>query len=289
MTQLFRRKCVATVQPPDPNSFAEPLPQATILDGLRCKFQVKKSLEQTPNQCVLTVYNISQDRRASLEQKHVRVLLEAGYEDTVRQIYSGDARIVHSTQQGPDWVTEFRCGDGERAYTRATFSETYAPGATVEQVVRAAAAAMGIDPGNAVEKVLSTRGPGSLDQYVYGYAFHGKASDALSEIAKSLGLTWSIQDGRLQFLRSTEAAGGEVIVISKDSGLVDSPTFSTPKEGEGEPRLTVKSMLQPSLRCGGVVEVRSRFVSGQFKIHALTHDGDTHAGPWYSTIEAEAV
>lgn len=289
MARLFGRRCVAIVQPPNPNSYVEVLPEAVIIDGLRMKFTVKRSLEETPNQSTLTVFNLSATRRAELQKKGVKVFLQAGYNDSVKQIFSGDATLVFSKQNGPNWETEFRLGDGHRAYKFAQFSETYAPGATVEQVVRALADAMKVDPGNAVDAVLAARGPGSLDQFVYGYAHHGRASTALGEVLRSVGLTWSIQDGRLQVLRDSEPAPGDIIVISKDSGLVDSPAYTTPKDEEGPPRLLVKSLLQPSLRCGGAVEIRSRFISGQFKIHTLTHEGDTESGPWYSMLEVEAL
>lgn len=289
MARLLGRRCTVLVQPPDPTSFVETLPGGVALDGLRCAFKVTKSLEQTPNQCVLTVYNLSKDRRAQLQKKGTKVFLQAGYTGTVRQIFSGDARLVQSKQQGPDWMTEFQCGDGERAYRFARFSETYRPGTSVEQVVRALAAALNIDASNAVQQVTNARGPAGLDQFVYGYAYHGKASDALGEILRSVGLSWSIQDGKLQVLSSTDVAQGQVVVISKESGMVDSPVFNTPKDEEGAPTLSVKTLLQPAILCGGSVEIRSESVNGQFKVLSLTHEGDTNGGPWHTSLELEAL
>ena len=288
MARLFKRRCVAIVQAPDPNSYVEPLPDALVIDGLRMKFEITKTLEKSPNCSTISIFNLSPTHRAQLQKKGTKVYFQAGYEDTVKQVFSGDARRVENTHEGPDWVTKITLGDGERAFKFARFSETFRPGATVETVVRALADAMKLDPGNAVEQTLAAVGPGGLDQFVTGYAFHGRASDALDEVLSSLGLSWSIQDGRLQVLTRTGALAGETILISPSSGLVGSPAFGTPKEKDKEAKLTVKSLLQPSIRCGGVVAVDSAAVKGQFRVVSVKHEGDTAGGDWYTTLELEA-
>lgn len=288
MSRLFNRRCVVMAQAPDPSSFVATLPEAAIIDGLRVKFTVKRTLDPSPNESTIQVFNLSPHRRAELQRKGTKVVLQAGYEDGVGQIFSGDARRVENIHEGPNWITKFTLGDGERAFKFARLSETFAPGATVETVVRALAGAMKLDPGNAVEATRAAVGPGGLDQYATGYAFHGRAADGLNEVFRSLGLTWSIQDGRLQVLRRADVAVGETVLVSPSSGLIGSPAFGTPKEKDQEPRLTVKSLLQPSVRCGGRIAVESRAVKGQFKVHTLTHEGDTAGGEWYSVIECEA-
>lgn len=287
MAQLFDRRCVLLLQAPNPDNFIEPLPGATIVDGLRVKFTIKKTLESSPNQSTVEVYNLSPTHRAAFQKKGTKVYLQAGYKDTVRQIFSGDSRRVENIQTGPDWVTKVTLGDGERAYRFARFSETFTPGATVETVVRSIAAAMKLDATDAVAQTRAALGPGSLDSFFSGYSFHGQASVALDSVLSSLGLTWSIQDGKLQVLAPGTALGGTVPLWSPSSGLIGSPAFGTSTDEKKPARLTAKNLLDPSVQCGGALRVETRSIKGQFKVHTLTHEGDTHGGDWMTTTELE--
>lgn len=287
MTQLFRRKCVAIVAPPI-NFVEVNQSQAVVIEGLRCVFRVDRDLEKNANKLELSVYNLSETTRARLQRKADKIYLQAGYHNTVKQVFSGDIRQVDQTREGPDWVTKFYAGDGERALRFARFSNTYRPGTTVREVVRAIADALGVDSSAAISQAESLL-VGGLDQFVTGYAFHGKASTALDEVLDSVSLTWSIQDGTLQILRRDQPLQGQVVVISPESGLIGSPTFGSPDEKDGPPILQVKSLLQPSIRCGGQVEVRSERIKGQFKVIKLSHTGDTHGGDFYTDLECVAL
>jgi hypothetical protein len=85
-----------------------------------------------------------------------------------------------------------------------------------------------------------------------------------------------------------------VIVLDSTSGLIGSPamgsapTASEKKKG-AKPLLTAKSLLQPPIRPGRRVRVKSAEYSGDFRAVKVTHDGDTAGGNWYTDLELEAL
>ncbi len=271
--KLAQRKCIAIVAPREPTNFVESVADGILVEGLRMSFKVEKTLTKNPNTCELTITNLSAERRAQLQKHGVRVILRAGYKETVAQIFSGDARTIDHSHDKASWHTKIQCGDGERAFQFARFSETYAPGARVSDVIRDVATALGLDVGNAVAQTRALTGP--LDSFVTGYVAHGRASNVLDELLRSVGLTWSIQDGALQVLSSTEAVPGEGLLISASSGLVGSPEYGNPEKKGGPAPLIVKSLLQPTARCGALIALESESHRGTYRITKLSHSGDT--------------
>ena len=86
--------------------------------SLRVTFKIERSGTKTPGTSEIKIYNLSKDARAKLQQKGIKVTLEAGYEDTGRaRIFVGDLRVSDSKLTNGDWVTTLHLGDGERGRT----------------------------------------------------------------------------------------------------------------------------------------------------------------------------
>lgn len=267
-----------------PNNYVQVVPDALKVENLRVDFQIEKDDQPKPNRCVIKVWNFSNNHRAQLNEKGIRVILQAGYEDSIAQIFSGDARFVNHDKVGPDWITKFECGDGERAFKFARVSERFTPGTTVKQVLNTVVKQLMVDPGNALQVAENmTR------QYANGYAIHGVASTELSRILEPSGFQWSIQDGRIEVLGALETISAEVPLISAETGMVGSPEYGTGEKVKGPAMLKVKTLLQPRLRPGQKFELRAINKKGFFKVRKVRHNGSTHGGEWYSELEAVAV
>jgi hypothetical protein len=272
MSELFGRTC------------------AVFLDGLeviglRTQFKVEKGDGKEPNKCEVNVTNLAESTRSQMAKKHAKLVLQAGYDTTIATIFSGDTRSIDHVKSGADWVTKAQAGDGERAYLFARANESFRAGTRVGDVILHLTRALGINPGNALEK--ASRLPSALQVYRNGYVVNGKASAELDKVLHAAGLRWSIQDGALQILGDGESNKQQVIFLSPDSGLIDSPAHSAPdkKKPGASTRLKVKAFLQPTLRPGGRVAIDSRGTKGQFRIHKVTHTGDTSGGDWYTELE----
>lgn len=286
MGQLFDRACVLIAGQSPPDNFVQVVPDALKIQGLRVDFSIEKDDKPPPNHCVIQVYNLNEKHRGQLDQKGIRVILQAGYFGAVSQIFSGDARFINHTKTGPDWITKIECGDAERAYTYARMSQTFGKDTSVQDVIKAVVNQLQVDPGNALQKAQNlTR------SFVNGYVAHGLASNELTRILDAENLTWSIQDGRIQVLELLETVpdSGDVPLISAQTGMVGSPEFGSGEKLKGPGFLKVKTLIQPRIFPGAKFQVRSRGQNGFFKCRKIKFDGSTFGNAWYAEIEAVHV
>lgn len=276
MAQLFRRVCSVTVD-------------TLKVDGLRICFSIKKTLTKEPNTLDLKIYNLSKSTRSAMKKAGAKITVTAGYQNEFGMIFAGDARTVDHTHDQAEWVTHIQCGDGELAYRFARCSGSFASGTSIKDVIRHAVKSLGVNSGNLEDALQSAKFRANLSQFIHGYTAHGKASGELDKLLRSAGLTWSIQNGALQVLQGTAPAKGAAILLSPSTGLIGSPDHGTPEKIGLPPVLKVKSLLRPAARCGGVIEIHSEDVNGQFRVNQLEHTGDSANGDWFTNFEATSI
>jgi len=271
--------------PPTPGTVKAPDgAKGILIQDLRVQFKIEKTTTKEPNRAMIQIYNLAESTRAKLQAKGTRILLQAGYEGHLSQIFSGDSRTIDHVRDSADWITKIQTGDGERNYRFAQFVASFQPGTKIKDVARQVIDALKVDPGNATDRLSNI-----VDQYVSGFAAHGKASTTLDSILAGLGLQWSIQDGRMQILAPGEATKQSAVLINQQSGMLGSPEHGTPEVLGGPGVLRVKSLLNPLVGAGRQIRVESRFLTGFFTVQKVTHDGDTHTGPWFTIAEAHAL
>lgn len=293
---LFDRRCRVTIANPvkTANDYKDVTTDVIEIDGgttddravsgLRVWFKITKKLTKEPNTSEIIVTNLSPNRRSSLQQKGVRVLLEAGYKETgVSRYFSGDVRTIDHIRNGADWDTSLKLGDGERAWNFARVYESFAPGTPKSSVVKTLAESMGLDVGN-LESQLSGI-VGTIDQ---GFAAAGSASRAFDQFVKSIGKEWSVQDNALQILDPYEVLDLPIPEISVDSGLLGSPEMGTPPKKGKPPLVKFKSLLIPT-RPGAKVKLVSKRYNGYVRVVAVTFTGDTHGGEWETEISGQIL
>jgi hypothetical protein len=281
---LFDRRVKLVIAAPISNDFLTVSAQVTTIDALRVAFKITKTLSKDPNSAEIKVYNLSQATRSALPGKGAKILLHAGYAQTIEQIFLGDARLIQHKREGSDWITTIECGDGERAAKFARISESFAGGVPAKAVVDKIVKATGLEVGN-----LGTVSAGMTGQYTQGYTAHGGALKELEKAIQSAGYELSVQDGELQALKEGETTTETVVVLDKDSGLVGSPEMGSSSKKGAKPFLSVKSLLQPILKPGRKVRVKSAQFAGDFKAVKVEHEGDTNGGNWYTMLELQAL
>lgn len=255
----------------------------------RCVFKVEKTLKPEPNTCEVSIYNLSKEQRAQIEELRpkkgvktgVPVLIEAGYEETgTSQIFLGDLRTVYSHRDRADWVTTLESGDGEKASGTARISVSLGPKTLPATALRAIVKALGVGKGNAEKAIQTLQRQGKV-LFPHGVTLSGSAAFHMTNFCKSADLDWSIQDGALQILDRGKALKGTAIRLSSASGLVESPSID--QKGV----LTCKMLMTPDVRPGTLLVLDSLTVKGNYKISKATYSGDTHGDDW--TVECEAV
>jgi hypothetical protein len=260
--------------------------QFTDLD---CSFKIEKTLKPAPNNCDITIYNLTEDHRAQLEQvtpkgkqptRGIPCEIVAGYAGGVSQIWLGDLRTAHSTYEDVDWVTRLSSGDGEKGAAHARLQISYGPKTQIDVALRAMARAMGVGEGN-LGKVVQRLKVAGAAVFPTGVTISGPVYRQLQTFAQSADMQVSIQDGALQFIDIGQALSGEALLLTSGTGLREA---SVDNEGV----LTAKIDMIPGVRMGGLVVVDSLTVKGQYQIQKGTCEGETdNADSWGWTIEGK--
>ena len=276
--QLFNRAVRLTIANADGST-------ALQTTGLRVQFKVKKSSRFEPNTAEIQVFNLNRDHRAALKDRGAAVVLEAGYTNTLAQIFSGNARTIDSIFQKPDWVSRIQCGDGEQAFQFSRISKGYGPGTSLATMVKDAAGQIGSMTADTVKTLAGMVG----QSFAGGAVMQGKASTELTKLLAGRGYEWSIQDGKVQILPNGAATSETAVVVSPSTGLIGSPEHGTPEptvERDRSHVLKFRSLLQASFKPGALCSIQSAFVTGLYRCWTVEHRGDTHSGEWISEVEA---
>lgn len=259
-----------------------------LIENLRIVFKIEKTLEKTPNNSMIEIYNLSSKSRTACEQKGNAIRVTAGYGDSIKDIFIGDVGAVVTKRSGADIVTSIEAADGLLSYQTKEADLSFAPGAKVGSILDQLVGAFGLTKGE-------VQGVDTNDQYLQGAAFSGKVRDHMDTLlAKQPDVSWSIQDNQLQILPKSKGSTRPAILLTPETGLIGSPfkrvvlnqDIAKKVEGkEAENGVNIKALLNPDLVPGRLIRVEAQFVQGTFKIEKVTHAGDTHAATFYSDVE----
>jgi hypothetical protein len=264
--------------------------------GLDVEFTIRKTLKPDPNSCTLTIYNLNKDHRKALEQSTtvitgpqsppgtggvvVPVRIDAGYVNATSQIWLGELRASQTSHAGSDYTTILTTGDGDKAIARQRVNVAMGPGTTSATAMRNLLNALGIGQGNLPKALNLLNKQGAAQLYVNGAVLKGLAADHMTDLMRSAGLEWSVQNGQLQVLNLGQPLDGQAVLISEDSGMVGSPTVDT------KGILSVTTLMIPDLKPGVKVSVQAESLSGGYRVIACEYTGDTLGKEWYCKLEA---
>lgn len=271
--------------PPSPGTnpgYFDTTGNALIIRDMRVQFEVKKNLGREPNSCVLTITNLAKETRGRLERKPLYAIIRAGHDGVLRPLFQGTVTYARSNLKTPDWETKLQIADGGRAYSTARMNRSYAPPIRISQVLSDAAASMGLQvpPDLVVADELRQALAG-------GMTAHGPARDVLTHLLAPYGYTWSIQDGKLQVLKTGIPNANTAWVIDVESGMIGSPEGSLPHKPGAVSELSVDVLLYPEIRPADTITVTSRAYSGGFfRVNDVHHKGDTHGSDWTTSLKA---
>lgn len=250
---------------------------------IRVQLHVKKSSEKEPNTCDLIITNLSEATRKPMKAKGMQVIVEAGYKDTRAVIFSGVSRICDHKHERADWTTKIQCGDGEQAYQFTRFSRSWDAGVSVKTVIGDVADGLGVNKGNLNTALANIQLP--IQSFGPGFAVHGNAFQAFDRLIKSVGLTWSIQQGALLVAEKNKPPIQEVVTLSAKTGLLGSPEHSPPTQSKKYTSLVIKSMMNPKIRPGVTLRMDSLQVKGDFVPIKVEHTGDSDGEQWVTHAE----
>jgi hypothetical protein len=254
-----------------------------LITELHITLSVKRSLSaKVANSAEVTVYNLSTDNRKRLQAlQNVFVSLEAGYSGVNSLLFRGDLREAWSHRDGTDWITEVSSASAVVNRKQKRVQASFPAGTSVRQIIEHCAGALQIGLGNTQKQAANAKlWNVSPPAFTTGYVASGDAVSQLDRVCRSCGLEWSIQDSQLQLLPRGEALQEDGIILTPDSGLLDSPEL-----GKGGV-VRCKTLMIPGLYPGRRVELRTRHVQGVYRIETTHHQGGFDDGDeWGAELE----
>ena len=250
---------------------AHPTKPVTRIHALAHSYSSSK-----PDNAEATLYNLSDESLGYLEQPAQVMIIRAGV-GIAGQIFAGDIsrRGITTEFSGSDWITRITAAEGRRTFREAKFSASYPAGITRATILQDIARALGVP--------VAYLGALPALTFATGWAFVGRARDALTELLQTpVGAWWTIQHGALYILAPGEALPENAPLLTPSTGLVGSPK-RTDKGADFD------SLFNPQLRAGGPAVVKSKWVSGTYKLDARSHDVDNGGSPWLTRCKGVTV
>lgn len=264
MSELFGRVCELTVG-------------ALKFTGLRVSFSITATVGSKPNSAEITIYGLSESSRAACATKGAEVRLVAGYKDTAALIFAGQVTHGESMREGGGWVTIVEARDGVPQWGVRMRSSLHKATKHAD-LLKTIAGQMGLQV-SAEHLALAGSGatPGPTTLY-------GPAHAEMDVLCRTLGLEWSIQRGRLLLVPEGTATTETAVLLTPETGLVGAPQRQAQEQGKKR-TVQVKSRLQPALKPGRLIELKSQTLSGLLRCSKVETVGDTHGTDWDSTCE----
>lgn len=295
-TDQYLRKCSLTVSKNG---------TGIDLSSLRIAFKTVQSDVETPNHAIIRVFNAS-DATAEAAKEFSAIRLQAGHETgafgtifdgTIKQVRRGRVDQVNT-------YIDFLASDGDVPYNFGVVSKSLPAGATAQDELNAICQAMGLPVG-----YVPNLPPGAAQR---GQVKFGMGRSHIRDLAEKNGMTWSIQNGKLQMIPVTSYKPGEAVVLNAVTGMI-----GLPEQTQGG--ILVKCLLNPKLQIGGLLQIDNASIQkaftggsqlfqtsdqiavtnsktlpkttadGFYRIYVCEFQGDTRGRPWYTDITCLAV
>lgn len=292
MAELFNRESKVTVGTVGTGGITVHSQRAVrdgkrVNQGLDVAFSVATTLDRDPNTAELRIFNLKASNRGLLQElpEGSQVIIEAGYEGSLGQVFRGGLQIARSTREGPDWVTVIEAADGDKEVRSARINESFPAGTDVNTVLEKLGSKLGAGLGNAAKKLFSQAsfvadGGNQGKSFINGTALTGSVADRFTELLDSVGFEWSVQNQQIQILQKDQPLDKEAVLLNRSTGLVGSPEVGS----DGVAKF--RSLMQAEIYPGRQVKIESQAIaSGAFRCLTASYVGETNGPPWY--VEGE--
>lgn len=272
--------------------------QAFDLSDLHVRFEVKNATVQTLKTLEVRVFNISDDLAKLIQNEFTSVSLSAGYEGNIAQIFTGEITMVRrGKESATDTFIDIQAQDGDKAFGWATSSWTLGKGYTADDIYQHCLkdlASYGVTGGYKPD-FQSNAAPDAK-------TVHAQTRDVLRTLADQQNCTWSIEDGKLNFIPVKGYLPGTIPQVNAASGMI-----GTPQQTIGG--LVVKMLLNPAIRAGSKIQLTNSDVTtltltskfqlpqvvpsfdadGFYRTFQVVHAGDSRGNTWYTDCVCAAV
>lgn len=254
---------------------------------LRVEFSASGDISAGQNTGTIRIFNLTSGHRNAIKREFDQVTLEAGYTppsggSNVGIILKGSIRDVIHKREGPDIVTEFTVGDGDKAVRKSTVAKSYDENTKVETLVE--------DIYKEYAKEGLAKGqwkfPENMKPFKRPYAMCGSAFQELNILGRSRGFYATIQNEVLEIFPGDGYLSGNVL-ISPKTGMIDTPAIT-------DNGIKVSCLLNPAIRPGRTITVESEVLEmnsagSLYRVSSVDFSGCNIDGSFRADITGEAI
>ena len=292
------------------------------LSNLKIKFSIQNADVEVPDNIVIRVYNLSQTTINQIENtdkgnlqtlgEFNRVILEAGYEGSGANygiIFDGSIKQMRiGRENNINSYIDILASDGDLGYSQTFINENIKAGETQIQAIQRISNEMNVKNGTGPSDILTqlTGWSPAYTPVIRGQVLFGMGRARMRMYSRSLGCSWSIQEGKVVITPLTQYVPGEIVKINSATGMI-----GIPEQTDGGIR--VRTLLNSKIKIGQLVELNnadinqtvnavsnptnilynSRSVrqnlaplskSGTYRAFVVEHVGDTRGDEWYTDL-----
>jgi len=267
-------------------SFGESGADTVTVTGLRVQAQIDKVVGPGMGTLNMRVYGLTPDmlnQLSALNQgaetyKRNMVTVQAGNEgEVLATVFQGQILVGQQNLNGqPDTSLLVVAAAGQLQAVQTAQPTSYPGGADAATIMSNLAQLAGLQfENNGVSVQLSTP------------YFYGSPRDQIRTCAEAGRFNWIIDDGgsgtgaqnTLAIWPNGGSRNGQIPLISKDTGMIGYPDYSTSLNG-----LTISTLFNPFIRVGGLVQIKSdlQVANGTFRTFDISHtiESETPGGQW---------
>jgi hypothetical protein len=279
------------------------------LSELHIKFEIVNSDAESPNNCSIRVYNLSQDTLRRIKGEFSAVTLNAGYSaGNFGVIFQGSIKQFRvGKENNVSTYLDILCADGDIGYNQGMINETLAKGHNQADILAALSKSIGSQSPN-IDTLKTDKQHSPMPR---GSVQFGMARTKIRNAAATLDASWSIQNGELTLIPNTGYLPGEAVAINAGTGMIGMPQ----QTGGG---INLVCLLNSKLRIGTLVQLDNSTIAelsqrdpdsasiqfnqyagiqpntplspdGLYRLYVVEHVGDTRGGSWYSNLTCLAV
>lgn len=259
----FERDYQLTIQVSDEKA-------VVVRPPFRISFSADKSTDKSLNKMTVKIYNLSPENRQAIvkdsdDKKKLGVELLVGYQGGVERVFKGSIHVGENAREGADIVTTLECQDGG-----FDFQYSFTSKCVTGDPINALLADM---PNIKRGKITTDRPTLTRPRVLVGNSY------------KLIGRTlkdqkWFVDDETLNVINNDEVVSEFAPVVQAATGLINTPTRE-------EKKVTVQTFMNPTLRCGGLFELKSTtapHLNGLYKIETISYTGDYDGSDWSQSV-----
>lgn len=297
MSELYGRRCSLIVGDENGNGLE--------LSELRVRFLINRADVQSPANADIRIYNLSADTMARIEAEFTHVFLQGGYEGNFGLLFNGKVRQFRKGRENPtDTFLDILAQDGDEGYNYAVVNTSLPAG--WNQAEMHAEILKAFNPYGITEGFTPEFGGPALPR---GRVMYGMAREYMRTLADGAGSSWHIANAQLNVVPTAGTLPGEAVALNSGSGMIGLPQQTI----NG---VTVRSLINPRIRHGGVLQLNNASIQqqpfsiaynpgmannafsqdgtgndvvkstsfdtdGNYKVYSITITGDTRGQEWY--------